>query len=460
MPAAKDSISHRGASAVRTAHRYAPYSQLSTGGRDAVAAPHASPTSLSRFQSQSLSYVPPPPSEASVGSSPLSSASTLTTSSFSDSPESVVEPSTRHRLYRPVGNKILQQRKLRYLNSLINFTCKLLTDTWPTQSIPPVFLHVNGASFGYTSSTVGIPYEQYCCPSGPSDLADVKHFVMELLRRSRSTCNILQTALCYLEVVRQKVPELQKLEQDGIGSRGEQYDKEEAIVLDPTLFENGVLQELGSRHRKKPEAPGTPLPPLPSPLLCPRRTFMASLLLATKFVQEKSYSNRAWAKLCGIAPREVSRCERTLGEALGWRLWVGKETGFSFPGLESSFGKEPSFAQISMDGKFLKESTLPGGLAWTPTLRIQEQSPLPCTQLTVDALTISPTPSLSSSACLSSGSSQNLPTPQSTFVSNDPFSPANHGHRKHAPAKNMHYPAVQGDEDAFDMRVVTGNIAV
>jgi len=64
--------------------------------------------------------------------------------------------------------------------------------------------------------------------------------------------------------------------------------------------------------------------PLPSPLLCPRRTFLASLILASKFTQDKCYSNRAWAKLSGLPPREIGRCERALGQALEWRLWVGK----------------------------------------------------------------------------------------------------------------------------------------
>lgn len=41
-------------------------------------------------------------------------------------------------------------------------------------------------------------------------------------------------------------------------------------------------------------------------------------------MQDRSYSNKAWAKLAGLAPREIGRCERALGEALEWRLWVGK----------------------------------------------------------------------------------------------------------------------------------------
>ncbi|KLO04983.1 hypothetical protein SCHPADRAFT_813546, partial [Schizopora paradoxa] len=55
---------------------------------------------------------------------------------------------------------------------------------------------------------------------------------------------------------------------------------------------------------------------------CPRRMFVAALVLATKCLQDQCHSNRSWAKLCGFQPREVGRCERALGEALNWRLWV------------------------------------------------------------------------------------------------------------------------------------------
>ncbi|KAJ3909950.1 hypothetical protein F5879DRAFT_781255, partial [Lentinula edodes] len=55
---------------------------------------------------------------------------------------------------------------------------------------------------------------------------------------------------------------------------------------------------------------------------CPRRTFLASLILATKFMHDKSYSNRAWGTVCKLPSREVSRCERALGNALQWRLWI------------------------------------------------------------------------------------------------------------------------------------------
>lgn len=68
-----------------------------------------------------------------------------------------------------------------------------------------------------------------------------------------------------------------------------------------------------------------------SPLLCPRRTFLTTLILASKFSQDKCYSNCAWAKLSGLPPREIGCCERVLGHALDWRLWVGKKALTSAP---------------------------------------------------------------------------------------------------------------------------------
>ncbi|KAG2342600.1 hypothetical protein BDR05DRAFT_885939 [Suillus weaverae] len=51
------------------------------------------------------------------------------------------------------------------------------------------------------------------------------------------------------------------------------------------------------------------LPPLPSPLLCPHCTFLASLILASKFMQDHCYLNHAWAKILGLPPQEIGHCE-------------------------------------------------------------------------------------------------------------------------------------------------------
>ncbi|KAG1716416.1 hypothetical protein ID866_768 [Astraeus odoratus] len=198
------------------------------------------------------------------------------------------------------------------------------------------------------------------------DIASMKGFVHEVLRRSRTSGSVLQTALCYLEAIRQKIPDLVRQEKQGPGTALEDRSAERsiqvedsAITADDTVLDgprsvsgdvtssDGFLATVRIGHAvhstsnvfldprpnrdfppvQEPKASMRalpPLPPLPSPLLCPRRTFLASLILASKFMQDRCYSNRAWAKLSGLPPREIGRCERALGEALEWRLWVGK----------------------------------------------------------------------------------------------------------------------------------------
>lgn len=62
-----------------------------------------------------------------------------------------------------------------------------------------------------------------------------------------------------------------------------------------------------------------------SPLLCPRRAFLAALVLAHKFLHDRVYSNRAWAKVSGLDVKEIGRGELALASMLDWNLWVGRE---------------------------------------------------------------------------------------------------------------------------------------
>ncbi|TDL14042.1 hypothetical protein BD410DRAFT_685625, partial [Rickenella mellea] len=55
---------------------------------------------------------------------------------------------------------------------------------------------------------------------------------------------------------------------------------------------------------------------------CPRHTFLAALILASKDLQGRFYRNHAWAKFSGPPPGEVDQCERVFGDALDFRLWV------------------------------------------------------------------------------------------------------------------------------------------
>ncbi|KAI0743553.1 hypothetical protein C8Q80DRAFT_1106979 [Daedaleopsis nitida] len=210
-----------------------------------------------------------------------------------------------------------------------------------------------------TPSPPGARFESYSqAPDGcdGSNLVPIKGFVHEVLRRSRMSTGVLQTALCYLEAVRSKVPDLLRKEQASPTSERPQDQMPEQRIVNglfeissesaidgtpsdaPTLqtirigdtvlvsdFDDNMPETTPAMPAPEKETSALPpLPPLPSPLCCPRRTFLACLILASKFMQDRSYSNRAWAKLAGLPPREIGRCERALGEALEWRLWVGK----------------------------------------------------------------------------------------------------------------------------------------
>ncbi|KAG8972608.1 hypothetical protein FRC05_009718 [Tulasnella sp. 425] len=198
----------------------------------------------------------------------------------------------------------------------------------------------------------------------------LKLFVRELLRRSKTSCNTLEVALCYLDGIEETVKKLRDCLKLGIAfgtvamaERGP-YDegmKDEGRIITAVEWmrqeamkqEDDGMDVRGDWPHHQQGQEWAPLSPPGSdassdkaskasttaapanqvlathPLLDARRTFLASLVLATKFIQDKAYSNKAWAKLSGLAGKEVGRCERALGGALQWRLWVGKDCGAS-----------------------------------------------------------------------------------------------------------------------------------
>ena len=239
--------------------------------------------------------------------------------------------------------------------------------TQPTPDISPVA--------SYSSQPAVRPQLTWC------ETAPMRGFVHEVLRRSRTSGSVLQTALCYLEAIRSKVPDLVQKEKQAFSPVASGEDRisqgvgieYETDLSSPTdvLSSNSLLatvrinpisyeadgsfptestfdsEKVPTHESKTDDSSLSPLPPHPSPLLCPRRTFLASLILASKFMQDRCYSNRAWAKLSGLPPREIGRCERALGEALEWRLWVGK-----LPAAQSTSGRPLTKSKSESDIRF------------------------------------------------------------------------------------------------------------
>lgn len=379
--AVSHSFPHRGPGASRARTRWQPY---------------ASNVTLSALSRSPSVYLHTPASSVS-----------------SNSPQTIhLPPICDHERFKaplqptPLANPLRESQRAKYAAKLVDQAVKTLCETWHPEDIPTVFtacsrealcaqpelptphaecttsppLISTGFSTLFSSRNTQLPSPvsptscQTPSPSGGeceshsqapegsvgSNLIPIKGFVHEVLRRSRTSTGVLQTALCYLEAVRSKVPELLRTERTRptterteapeprivqgvfeIEFRDYSTDSTTAcdqapgsttiqtIRIGDTVLVGDIDVEVprsaaAAASHAKDESSLLPLPVLPSPLCCPRRTFLACLILASKFMQDRSYSNRAWAKLAGLPPREIGRCERALGDALEWRLWVGK----------------------------------------------------------------------------------------------------------------------------------------
>ncbi|KAF8482730.1 hypothetical protein DFH94DRAFT_378328 [Russula ochroleuca] len=505
MQAVSHSLTHRGSSASRTRARWQPYASIQ-------------PSSM---RTPSGAYLHTPVSSSSTVSTPAPAPH----NSICESDLTKSLPPARsntHILSQP-SKDIRDVHKHKYVTGLVDAAVRSLCEIWSPHDIPAVFLTqaclmtpstsmhnilpLNGPSNSsvFTAIAQQLPSPPITPPYLPGtassphvsraprtlsraathiDLssaeqargtaAPLKTFVHDVLRRSRTSCSVLQTALCYIEALRSRVPELVQQEQTGEGIRGEvdqgvrvlppddprllESPKEVDIdeVIDPVHFASSesqfsddalptvrMLDELTMpdttalyqvERKSRTSSEDLPsLPPLPSPLLCPRRTFLASLILASKFMQDKCYSNRAWAKLAGLPAREIGRCERALGEALGWRLWVGKMPAYCMLPRSQSAG-EICRAHYSSDAPspaanvVRRSRTLPAHAPSFSAMATQPVNPATsiCTRMQgpwipmpeATAFEYSPTPTLSASPATTDASSDSINerTVQMTFV--------------------------------------------
>ncbi|KAF9512433.1 hypothetical protein BS47DRAFT_1056622 [Hydnum rufescens UP504] len=144
------------------------------------------------------------------------------------------------------------------------------------------------------------------------------YFIHEVVRRSRTTCTTLEVAMCYIGAVRPNVRQV-------LGDRENVCRQARVLRCHPCQIDVHRVYN--------------------SPLHDARRTFLASLVLASKFQQDRAYSNKAWAKLSGLPAQEVTRCETALGNALQWRLWVGRHVQVA-PELQIQILVEPPFFSL------------------------------------------------------------------------------------------------------------------
>lgn len=108
----------------------------------------------------------------------------------------------------------------------------------------------------------------------------LRTFIQETLRRSRTSYSTLQVALYYLILVKPHVP------------------KHDFTMEQP----NDSVQCRA--------------------LQCGRRMFLSALVLASKYLQDRNYSARAWSKISGLPVNEINNNEMAFLLAVNWELHI------------------------------------------------------------------------------------------------------------------------------------------
>lgn len=108
----------------------------------------------------------------------------------------------------------------------------------------------------------------------------LRTYIQETLRRSRTSYYTLQVALYYLIMIKSHVPK---------------HD-----------FTTEQAQDTASYRA----------------LQCGRRMFLAALILASKYLQDRNYSAQAWSKMSGLSVCEINTNEMAFLDAVKWKLHI------------------------------------------------------------------------------------------------------------------------------------------
>ncbi|KIW71307.1 hypothetical protein PV04_03488 [Phialophora macrospora] len=146
---------------------------------------------------------------------------------------------------------------------LIIFAKRLITAIWPSSDCPPMNTDCFGAGV--------LPLET---------------FIRETLRRSKTSFSTLQVALYYLILLKARMPQNQVASR----CRGDTSERTQCRAMQ-----------------------------------CGRRMFLSALMLASKYLQDRNYSARAWSKISGLRSNEINENEREYLATINYDLHVPKD---------------------------------------------------------------------------------------------------------------------------------------
>ncbi|QQK44331.1 G1/S-specific cyclin Pcl5, putative [Penicillium digitatum] len=154
------------------------------------------------------------------------------------------------------------ERKVNFVDNLVDTASQIVETIWP----------LSAAAARSDAAT------------GSKGVLPLRTFIQETLRRSRTSYSTLQVALYYLIKIKAHVPT-------------HDFTKEQYRDQSPSRA-----------------------------MQCGRRMFLAALILASKYLQDRNYSARAWSKISGLNTLEINQNELMFLKAVGWRLHIDEAT--------------------------------------------------------------------------------------------------------------------------------------
>ncbi|KAF9578457.1 hypothetical protein BGW38_005724 [Lunasporangiospora selenospora] len=103
-------------------------------------------------------------------------------------------------------------------------------------------------------------------------------------------------------------------------------------------------------------------------IYCGRRTFLAALMVASKYLQDRNYSNKAWAKISGLSIKEINANELIFLKLIDYSLFVSHETFMRWTALLVAHGQEATRRFLQVTDASSTSSTFVARAMSTPAL--------------------------------------------------------------------------------------------
>lgn len=143
------------------------------------------------------------------------------------------------------------------------------------------------------------PHAAASCTRASQRNMPLRQFIQETLKRSRASYSTFQVCLYYL------------------------------ILIKPVVYRLRYLTEMSgavrwSRKDEQDDETATSKPFM-SLLTCGRRSFLTSLMLASKYLQDRNYSVCAWSRISGLGTKELKSNEISFLKAVKWNLHISPD---------------------------------------------------------------------------------------------------------------------------------------